>query len=181
MECPECGGKLGQKDYDAAFEWYECPKCEGCFTGDEITEADLNGRQSKSASSRSAKRTVDRGSGRSSNSVRSGNSSAKPQAKAKKKREEIDADEEAIAEYEKRTTETIVASEKTTKHRDEVSTGQVVQIMADEIEMVYEETGQHITRDNAVDKALTLWRNLHYHDGIVAREKPTPVATCADH
>lgn len=178
MKCPECGAKIGQKNYDAAFEWYECPKCEGAFTGDEIMEAELSG----TSSARGSDRSVDSGNSRNSNrgSNRNG-STGKPKAKAKKKQEQIDADEAAIAEYEKRTTETIVVTEKSTKHRDEVSIGQVVQLFADEIELVYEETGQEISRDNAVDKALTLWRNLHYHDGIVAREKSMDVALCGDH
>jgi hypothetical protein len=53
--------------------------------------------------------------------------------------------------------------------------------MADEIEAVYEEMGFTINRVNAEDKALTLWRNLHYNDGIVAREKPVELALCGEH
>lgn len=169
MTCPECGAKIGAKNYDAEFEWYECPKCEGAFTGDEIVEAE----------EREHSRGVDSGSNNGrSNSVRV---ATKPVAKKKKKQAEIDADAEAIAEYEKRTTETVVVSEKETRHRDEISTGQVVQIMADEIEAIYEEMAQTITRDNAEDKALTLWRNLRVHDGITAREKAVELALCGEH
>lgn len=174
MKCPECGAKIGQKDYDAVFEWYECPKCEGAFTGDEIMEGELAGNSRGSTDN-------DSGSDARAAGKRASKAASKPVAKKKKKQAEIDADEEAIKEYEKRTMETVVVSEKNTKHRDEISTGQVVQIMADEIELVYEETGQTITRDNAVDKALTLWRNLHHHDGIVAREKPMGVVLCGRH
>ena len=42
MECPECGKKLSTKHYDAVFEWYECPKCVGCFTYDEILEGGID-------------------------------------------------------------------------------------------------------------------------------------------
>ena len=172
MNCPECHTKLGQKNYDAAFEWYECPSCEGCFTGDEILEAEIaqHARSNRSGSDSRRTDSVDRVAG-----------SKKVVAKAKKKKAEIDADEEAIAAYEQSVTEVIHAGEKSTKHRDEISTGQVVQIMADEIEVLYEEMGQSLNRVNAEDKALTLWRNLHVHDGIVAREKAVELALCGEH
>lgn len=169
MVCPECGNKIRPKDYDAAFEWYECSKCECAFTGDEIMEAELSG---------SVRGISGSSDGRRSSVV---DVPAKPVAKKKKKQAEIDADEAAIAEFEKKTTETIVVAEKSTKHRDEISTGQVVQIMADEIETIYEEMGATINRVNAEDKALTLWRNLHVHDGVTAREKAVELPLCGNH
>lgn len=178
MKCPECESKIGQKDYDVSFQWYECPKCEGCFTGDEIMEAELEGNRSHSDSRRSSIRGAGGNDG-----VVSGEGKPKKKvvAKAKKKKSEIDADNEAIAEYEKRTTETVVVQERATKHRDEISMGQVVNIMADEIETIYAELGEHLDRTNAEDKALTLWRNMVIHDGIGAREKPVPMALCKEH
>ena len=178
MKCPECHTAIKQKDYDAAFEWYECPSCEGCFTGDEIMEAELASRDVGGRSNRGRNRSAD--SGGDSGSGRT--ATKKVVAKGKKRQSEIEADAEAIAAYEKRTTETVVVADKKTKHRDEVSTGQVVQIMADEIEVLYEEIGwTPLSRDAAEDKALTLWRNLTVHDGITAREKAVPVALCGDH
>jgi len=39
MVCPACETKLSvSKHYDAVYEWFECSKCEGCFTWDEILE-----------------------------------------------------------------------------------------------------------------------------------------------
>ena len=41
MICPECRGKITSKNYDADYEWYECPSCGGAVTADEILKAEM--------------------------------------------------------------------------------------------------------------------------------------------
>lgn len=48
----------------------------------------------------------------------------------------------------------------TTIYRNEVSTKEIKQVFADEIEMVYEELGLTINRPSAEDKALNLIRHM---------------------
>jgi hypothetical protein len=187
MKCPNCNTRITTKDYDVIYEWYECPKCEGCFTADEIEEAASGtspGKRSRSVSHSGKK------AGRG-NSV--GNSTAvdsdiaadlariKPIAKGKKRLTEIAEDDEAIAKHE---TEMLkpVKAEKDTKHRDEVATGQILNILADEIEAIGEETGVQITRVNAREfYAMNLLRDLKYKHGVHARDKEVPHVYCKEH
>ena len=46
MRCPECKSTIAKKDYDPAFEWYECSSCEGSFTRDEILKAEIEAQKS---------------------------------------------------------------------------------------------------------------------------------------
>lgn len=151
MKCPECSKAISEKDYDADYEWYECPGCEGCFTEDELVR------------------------------TRKPPKSSAPKAKGKKRQENIDAEQEAIAEFEKKSLEPTVKQETGTKHRDEISTKQVVNIMADEIQEIYHEFGGEIDEANARDKALTIWRDTHIHAKATAREKAVEHALCGAH
>lgn len=157
MKCPECQTKLTTKHYDAEFEWYECPNCEGCFTSDELEEA--NG----------------------GSSVASRRQTEKPVAKGKARQSAIQEDADAIAEFE-------AANFKVTKKADEapkvkvgVSSGQVRQIMGDEIELIAEETGTTLNRINAVEffafnLVLALLRNK-----VPIREGKVPMVKCPEH
>src|SRR5262245_44312165 len=68
------------------------------------------------------------------------------EAKSKKRKR---GDEEAIAEYEKKLVVPTKSQDSTTKHRDSVPTGQVLNIIADTIEEVFSESGRRIDRLNA--------------------------------
>lgn len=103
-----------------------------------------------------------------------------PVAKGKKRLTEIAADEEAIAEFEKKQT-VVVKSDKSTKHRDEVPFDQVVSVWADELQAVYGELGGSLNELNARDKALILFREVHLKDGVTAREKEMNLKLCAAH
>lgn len=151
MKCPECKGKIKATDYDTDYEWYECPKCEGCFTADEIIKDEIKKQKNV------------------------------PMAKGKKRQTEIAEDDEAIAEWEKKVVETVVVQEKGTKHRDELQTREVVPTIAAEVQAVYEELGGRLDDANAMDKALILWRELHIASGIHAREQEVAMVKCKDH
>jgi len=100
-----------------------------------------------------------------------------PQAKAKRKL----ADDEAIAAFDKAVVENVVRQEPVRKPRHEVPTAEVVQIMADEIELLYFEMGAKIDRVNAEDKALVLWRNLSIYGKARADDKSVPHYLCEAH
>jgi hypothetical protein len=104
-----------------------------------------------------------------------------PVAKAKRRAADREADAEALAAYEKSVAENIVRGPAQKKPRREVSTGEVVQIMADEIEALYKEMGARIDRVNAEDKALILWRNVAIYHEAVAVEKKIPHSLCEEH
>lgn len=203
MKCPECKTKLSTKHYDAAYEWFECPGCEGCFTYDEILEGvmaeDESGESEdteaqgdrgrakgkKAAGGRGKKRKDSDGE---NESVPARNGKARDHrgrtgivAKGKKRRTEIEEDEEALAKFEKETLKPRQSSEpKHKKHRDEVDSVVVVNLWADEIQEIYQELDGEIDDANARDKATILWREI-YLQGVSAREQSVPHALCEEH
>jgi len=104
-----------------------------------------------------------------------------PVAKAKRRATELAADEEAIAAYDAAVAKNVVRGPAQKKPRHEVPTGEVVQILADEIELLYQEMGATIDRVNAEDKALTLFRNVAIYHGAVAVEHEVPHSLCEKH
>lgn len=160
MTCPECKHKITSKHYDPEMEWYECPGCEGCFTPDELEAA----RPSKNPIVKGLKKAE-----------------SKVKAKGKVRQSEILEDEEAVAAFESEMLKPVKASAGETKHRDELPTREVVSIMADELQEIYREMGGSLNDVNARDKALTLWREVHYKDGVHAREKAVEHVLCGAH
>ena len=104
-----------------------------------------------------------------------------PVAKSKRRAADAEADAEAIAKFDAAVAKNVVRGPAQKKPRHEVSTGEVVQIMADEIENVYREMGASINRVNAEDKALTLFRNVAIYHGAVAVDHPVPHSLCENH
>lgn len=153
MKCPDCKAKITEKNYDTEMEWIECPKCEGIFTLEEI------GVNKDWLSPKNPP----------------------PKAKGKKRQEEISADEEALAAMEAEMLKPRKKSSEDKKHRDELPIKEVVSIMADELQEIYKEMGGTLDDLNARDKALTLWREIHYKEGIHAREKPVQHVLCGAH
>lgn len=177
MKCPECKAKITTKNYDPDFDWYECSKCEGCFTADEIEEAESG---TSPARRRSNARDVSSGVDDLVGDVR--RTKTKVVAKGKKRRTEIQEDDEAVAKHEAEMLKPVKKdAPETHRHRDDVPTRQVVNIMADEIQAVYEEMGGRIDEVNAQDKALILWRQVKIDTGISAREIDVPHILCSDH
>jgi hypothetical protein len=164
-----CGAKLSiSKHYDDDYEWFECPKCEGCYTYDEIEAATRGGKGANGS---------DNSGSSESESVASG-----PVAKGKRRLARIDEDEQAIAEFEAQAlVPTKAQGAEAVKPRDGLTTDQVVNIMADEIQAIYEEMGSSLDYMNARDKALTFYRVLLYKGGVTAREKPVQHALCEAH
>lgn len=146
MKCPNCGKKISEKNWDHEYEWYECAKCEGCFTADEIKPAAT---------------TV--------------------KAKGKRRTEILDAEADALEEYDKKMLEPTVKQTETTHHRDEIRTKEVVNIMADEIQVIYQELGLQLDELNAQDKALILWRDAKIYAHATAREQTVDHALCETH
>lgn len=201
--CPDCGTKLSTKHYDAAYEWFECPKCEGCFTYDEILEAFMSRRKDESGKSQKAKGKGDRkgqqgkkaqggrGKKRShaegeNGRVQAGDAEiraglSKPVAKGKKRRTEIEEDEQAVEDFTKSILQNTIKVPQHKHHRDEVDSIMVVNAWADEIADVYHELGAHIDDVNAQDKALIIWREIHHLQGVSAREQEVPHALCGEH
>src|SRR5262252_712756 len=101
------------------------------------------------------------------------------QAKGKKRRAEIQDDEEAIAAYEAEALKPVKSGERETKHRDEVATRDVLEIFADEIEAIWAEFGTPIDRLNAREYfAMNIFRPLTFEGGVQFREKEVPLVHC---
>lgn len=200
MKCPECGTKITAKHYDPEYEWYECPKCEGAFTVDEIEEARRESSKPKAGRKQGDRKRpkaakADRGgraqrknAGRANGKVSSGDVEIRTaltksglKAKGKKRRTEIAEDEKAVADWEKDILVPTKKQEGPKHHRDEIETRQVVAIWGDEFEDIYHELGMDIDTMNAQDKALILWREIHWQEGATAREQSVPHAACVDH
>jgi hypothetical protein len=172
MKCPKDGTKITAKHYDAAYEWWECPKCEGCFTADELEEAE-NGTSPR-------KRRVQNDKIQTRRALAS--AKGKVVAKGKVRQAEIADDEDAAQKMIEEMVVSRKSAEKEVKHRDEVSTGQIKNIMGDEIEAIGEETGIQIDRTNAVEYfAHNLMLALRVKNGISIRDKEVPMVKCAEH
>lgn len=105
-----------------------------------------------------------------------------PVAKGKQRRTEIAEDEEALAKHDVEVLKAVKKSaEVATTRKDEVPIEEVISIMADELELIYEEMGGRLNTVNARDKALTLWREVHYKEGVHAREKAVEHVLCGAH
>jgi|SRR5580765_2284706 len=104
----------------------------------------------------------------------------RPTAKGKKRRSEIEADAEAAAKLEEAVAKNVVKANDEPRPRNTVPTKQVVNIMADEIQAFYEESGLNLDTMNAQDKALTLWRGMSSHGGT-AKEISVPLVLCKKH
>jgi hypothetical protein len=152
MKCPQCGKSISKKHWDDEYEWYECPKCEGCFTQEEMDDLKPTPRKSKA-----------------------------PKAKGKARAETLDAEAEALAEYEKKQLEPTVKQVEATHHRDEIRTKEVVNIMADEIQEIYHALGFSLDETNAQDKALILWRDAKLYAHAGAREHEVEHVLCKAH
>lgn len=153
--CPECGATISDKNYDSSFEMYECPKCEGMFTFNELLEGDVGGSENGSKPA--------------------------PKAKGKIRAEELEADEKLADELTEAVTKKVKATKKEERHRDEVKTGMVLNIIADEIEAIAEELGVNMDRANAREfYAMNLYRPLMLA-GTRAREQEVPHKLCEVH
>ena len=104
----------------------------------------------------------------------------RPVAKAKRRQEAVTADEEAIAKYEAEIATPVRSRAVEKKSRNEIPTRQVVNIMADEIQVVYEIMGSRLDDVNAHDKALTLWRDISAK-GVRAKDQEVPHTLCEEH
>jgi hypothetical protein len=106
-----------------------------------------------------------------------------PIAKGKKRRTQDEDDAKAIKEHFDKVVKDVRQSDDgtPTRHRDSIPSAEVVNIMADEIQQVYEALGSRIDAVNAEDKALVLWRDLHYRHKVSAREMEIPRALCKEH
>lgn len=102
----------------------------------------------------------------------------RPVAKAKRRQEALDADQEALEEFDKHIP--VVKAPKEDKPRNEVPTREIVNIMADEIQELYRLSGSELDEINARDKALILWRDQSTN-GIHARDKAVSHALCDEH
>jgi Zn-finger nucleic acid-binding protein len=158
--CPECGRTISDKNYDSAFEMYECPKCEGMFTFDELLEGGGNALSEATEASQTA---------------------VPPKAKGKLRQEQMERDAEADAKQIEEITKNVKKGVKEEKHRDEIKTGSVLNIMADEIESICDEAGIQMDRLNAREFfAMNLYRPLMLA-GFKAREQEVKFVGCVDH
>lgn len=134
LKCPSCGKKLSvSKHYDATYEWFECPGCDGCFTYDEVLEED--------------------------------DTSSKQKPKVAKKKNSKVAKKNSGA----------------VKARDAVRSGEVINIMADEILEIYNDLGLTLDQVNARDKALILFRTMSFDSQAVFHDKPVEHVLCKEH
>lgn len=191
MKCPDCGAKISAKHYDPEFEWYECPSCEGAFTVEEMeasraqqTRNKKGNSKGKAGGSGGKKRSH---AGRANGKASTGDAEIReriksvPVAKGKKRRTEIEEDEQAVEDFTEQIVKNTIKQPSHTRHRDEMDTISVVNIWGDEIQDVYEELGVGIDEVNAQDKALIIWREIHHLQGVAAREQEVEHALCEDH
>lgn len=159
MKCPNCNSKITSKHYDPEYEIYECPGCGEAYEADDLEEAQ---------------------NGTSPRKRRELSSGPKPAAKGKKRQAQISEDAEALARYEQAQLKPKKA-DKSIKHRDEIATGQILEIVADEIEAIWQEFGSTIDRLNAREYfAMNIIRPLRL-DGVAFREKEIPAVYCKEH
>jgi DNA-directed RNA polymerase subunit RPC12/RpoP len=171
--CPECGKKISDKHYDSAYEMYECPKCEGNFTFAELLEGQAPGEKAG---------PPPRGDDEDEkwNEIITGKKTPPP-AKGKKRQELIASDAEADAKQIEEITKNPKKGKKEERHRDEVETGMVLNIIADEIELICEEAGVKMDRLNAREFfAMNLYRPLLI-SGHRAREQDVKFKGCVNH
>lgn len=167
FRCPDCEAKIGPKNFDEEFQMYECPKCEGLFTLNELV---TGGAYDSSVRSK--------GSGFEASES---GSKAVPAAKGKKRQAERQADEELAEEQIEAITKTVKKTEKISRHRDEMETGLVLNVVADEIEVLAEEMGIHVDRTNAREfYAMNLIRPLILK-GHFPREQEIAIDYCKEH
>lgn len=111
--------------------------------------------------------------------------SGKPKlvAKGKKRRTELQEDEDRLEDMTKEIASKPVKAKgaDTKHHRDELTTGQIVPIWGDEIQAIYEELGSSLDEVNAQDKALIIWREIYIHAGATAREDEFKIKLCKEH
>ncbi len=188
MKCPECNTKITAKHYDAEYEWYECPGCEGAFTVDEI-QGGTDGEQNRNGKADQGRKA---GRGRGAKRKDTGGADAEIQktlgvtksgivAKGKKRLTQIQEDDEVIKKHEEEILVPKVKQVEPKHHRDEVESRQVINIWGDELEDLYHELGLTIDTPNAQDKALILWREIHIQHAVTAREAEVPHAACKEH
>lgn len=156
LRCTDCGAKIGPKNFDEDFGMYECPKCEGLFTLEDLAP------QRPAGGSENGSKPV-------------------PAAKGKKRRAEREADEEALDEQVEKIAKDAKKTEKISRHRDEMETGPVLNVVADEIEILAEEMGISMNRLNAREfYAMNLVRPLLLA-GHHPREQDVPTTYCKEH
>lgn len=105
----------------------------------------------------------------------------RPVAKGKKRISDEEADAEAIAKFDDAVAKNVVRSEEGSRKRGSVPTKETITIMADEIQLFYEESGSALDYVNALDKALILWRGITTHAGATAKETVVPLVHCKKH
>lgn len=105
-----------------------------------------------------------------------------PKAKGKIKRERVSEDEQALKEWEERELSKVTKSETAKVGRSEISTKEVLNILADEVEEIYEMNDARIDRMNSVEKARTIWLEIKYGIGATVKEKDFgPLPLCKKH
>ena len=201
MKCPDCSTKLTTKHYDTAYGWYECPKCEGAFTVDEIQEVTHEpdkpkSRRQQGDRSRPKRAKTGRGRGtqredarrahkgvqKANGTVRDDLQAVKVVAKGKKRRTEIQEDAGDLADEQvKLVASSARASAEISHGRNELETKQILNIWQDEITDIAEELGVKMDDANTRETALILWREIHFNSGATAREKEVPHSTCEVH
>lgn len=96
--------------------------------------------------------------------------------KAKKKRREADKElQEGVGPIQVR------QGEDTKPRRNEPSSGEIVQVLADTVEEVYAEFGQRIHRVNADDKARTIVRELRLKHRVRFHDTDDEPKRCKEH
>lgn len=102
-----------------------------------------------------------------------------PVAKGKKRLTQIADDDKAIAEFEKAALKPVRRQGSATHHRDEVSTREILEIVADEIEEI---GAGKVNRLNARDYyAMNLIRPLRLKYEISFRDQEVPHSLCKEH
>lgn len=184
MKCPNCATKITSKHYDPDYSWYECPNCGNAYSADEIEEANNGTSPGKRAKEVKANHPVDDDEkwaeiiiGKPKKKKPASN---KPVARSKKHKA---GDEEALAKFEEESLKPRKAADAgTSHHRDEVPTVEILNVWADEIEAIAEETGVKVDRLNAREFfSMNIWRDLSLKHGVKARDKRITVPHCKDH
>jgi hypothetical protein len=104
-----------------------------------------------------------------------------PKAKGKIKRQELADEEKFVSEHFEKEYAEIHESDQAKVEKAEISTKEVLNVLADEIEEIYELNGQKIDRANSMEKARILYLEIRYKAGAKVAEKEFDLPYCKDH
>jgi hypothetical protein len=104
-----------------------------------------------------------------------------PKAKGKIKRQALAEEEEYVQEYFEKEAKKVRKSAEPQVAKAEITTKEVLNILADEVEEIYERQGYKINRVNSLEKARIIYLEIRYKMGTSVKEKEFDLPLCKEH